>query len=185
MKTLIFVTQNKNKLEIANKLLPDFDIQNVDFEVPEIQSLDPKEIISYKLKYAYEKLQKPCYVIDDSLFFDCLNNFPGPFIKWYYDKTVGAEKTCKIANLFNEYGCRWVSILGYYDGKECHYFEEIVEGEIPTEPRGNNGFSWDPIFIPKGEKETFAEMSFEKKHTFTTSSKLYNRFREFLKSQKL
>lgn len=180
LQKLTFVTQNKGKLEVARKFLSDFEVETVEFDVPEIQSLDPKEIIEYKLEYAYKKLQGPCYVLDDSLYLDCLNGFPGPFIKWFYEKTVGPEKTCLIANLFNQYGAKWVSMLGYFDGIEIHYLEEIVEGTIPTSPRGTNGFSWDPIFIPNGETKTFAEMTFDEKHKFTTSGKLYGKLMELL-----
>ena len=70
MKKLVFVTQNQNKLSDAQKLLPDFEIEHIDFEVPEIQSLNPKEIVKHKLEYAYSKVQKPCFVMDASLFLD-------------------------------------------------------------------------------------------------------------------
>jgi non-canonical purine NTP pyrophosphatase (RdgB/HAM1 family) len=89
---LTFVTQNKHKVEDAKKLLQNFKIENIDFEIPEIQSLDSKEIVEYKLKFAYEKVGKPCFVMDASLFLDCLNGFPCPFIKWYFEKTIGTQK---------------------------------------------------------------------------------------------
>jgi XTP/dITP diphosphohydrolase len=180
MPSLTFVTKNLNKVDNAQKLLTGWDIDHVEFDVPEIQSLDPREVIEYKLQYAFERVGKPCFVMDDSLFFDCLNGFPGPFIKWYYEKTVGPEKTCKIANLFQEYGARWISSAGYFDGKNTTFFQEEVVGTIPTEPRGTNGFSWDPIFIPEGESITFAEMTFEQKHQHTATGKLLRRLGEFL-----
>ena len=92
MKKLTFVTQNQNKLADAQKLLPEFEIEHVDFDVPETQSLDPKEIIKQKLEYAYGKIQRPCFVMDASLSLDCLNGFPGPFIKWWFEKTVGRRR---------------------------------------------------------------------------------------------
>lgn len=180
MKTIVFVTQNLNKVEDAKKLLPEFEIEHIDFEVPEIQSLDPREITEYKIKYAYEKVQKPCFVMDASLFLDCLNKFPGPFIKWYFKYTVGAEKTCQIAKLFSQYGCRWTTVLAYYDGKETHYLEETVNGKIPEEPRGTNGYEWDVIFVPEGENRTFAEMTFEEKQSYAVTKKLMKRFEELL-----
>lgn len=180
MKNLVFVTQNKNKLADAQKLLPDFQIEHVDFEVPEIQSMDPKEIVVAKLRFAYELTQKPCFVMDASLFFDCLNGFPGPFIKWWFEKTVGDVKTCEIATLFNERGCQWTTVLGYFDGKETHFLEETVRGSIPNAPRGTNGYNWDTIFIPEGETRTFAEMTFEEKQSYAVTKKLLSRFQEML-----
>lgn len=178
---LTFVTQNLNKVTDAQKLMQSFQIEHIDFEVPEIQSLDPKEIVEHKLRYAYEKVGKPCFVMDASLFFDCLNGFPGPFIKWYFEKTVGAEKTCQIAELFKQFGCRWTTVLGYFDGKETHFLEETVHGTIPSEPRGTNGFHWDVIFIPEGDTRTFAEMTFEEKQSYAVTKKLLTRFAEHLK----
>lgn len=179
-KSLVFVTQNQNKVSDAKKLMSDFKIDHIDFEVPEIQSLDPKEIISYKIKYAYEITKKPCFVMDASLFLDCLNGFPGPFVKWYFSKTVGAEKTCHIANLFKQSGCKWTTYLGYFDGVDTHFFEETVLGNLPPEPIGTNGYDWDVIFIPEGETRTFAQMNFEEKQEYAVTKKLLKQFSDFL-----
>ncbi len=176
MANITFVTQNMNKVEDARKLLPSFNLKHIDFDVPEIQSLDTREIAKYKLEYAYEKVKEPCFVMDASLELDCLNGFPGPLVKWYYAKSVGAQKTCDIAKLFNEFGCKWTSILGYYDGIKSVFLEESVNGTIPTEPRGSNGYDWDVIFIPEGESRTFAQMSFEEKQTYAVTKKLLVRF---------
>lgn len=178
---LVFVTQNLNKVADAQKLMPGFEIDHIDFEVPEIQSMDPQEIVGYKIKFAYEKVQKPCFVMDASLFLDCLNGFPGPFIKWYYKNTVGAEKTCKIANLFQEPGCKWTTVLGYYDGQNTHFLEENVLGKVPSSPIGSNGYDWDVIFVPEGETRTFAQMTFEEKQQYAVTKKLLTRFEQLLK----
>jgi non-canonical purine NTP pyrophosphatase (RdgB/HAM1 family) len=180
MQTIVFVTQNLHKLEDAKRLLPEFAIEHVDFEIPEIQSMNPREIVEHKLKYAYEKVGVPCFVWDASLFMDCLNGFPGPFIKWYFEKTVGAEKTCSIANLFDQHGCQWTTVLGYFDGSATHFLEETVLGTIPAMPRGTNGFHWDTIFIPEGDSRTFAEMSFEEKQSYAVTSKLLTRLSQLL-----
>ncbi len=177
MKTLVFVTQNKNKIADAQKLLPEFVIEQVDFDVPEVQSLDSQEIIRHKLVYVYEKVQKPCFVMDASLGLDCLNGFPGPFIKWWFDKTVGEEKTCAIAKLFGETGCTWTSALGFFDGRGTHYLEETIRGTLPDAPRGTNGFHWDTIFIPDGETRTLAEMTFEEKQSYAPTKKLFERLK--------
>ena len=175
MKKLVFVTQNMNKLTDAQKLLPEFEIEQIDFEIPEIQSLDPNEIIEYKLECAYKKVGIPCFVMDTSLSLGCLDGFPGPFIKWWFEKTVGEEKTCRIANLFNEHGCVWTNVLGYYDGQDTHFLTETLNGTLPDVPRGTNGYCWDTIFIPEGATQTFAEMTFEEKQSYAPTKKLCNR----------
>ncbi len=180
MKKVVFVTQNTHKLSDAQKLLPEFEIEHVDFEVPEIQSLDPKEIVEHKLRYAYDHSKKPCFVMDASLFLDCLNGFPGPFIKWWFEKTVGEEKTAQIANLFNEHGCAWTTVMGYFDGTKTYFFEETVRGEIAEKPRGENGYHWDTLFIPEGETRTFAEMTFEEKQSYAVTKKLFEELKKVL-----
>lgn len=52
-----------NKLEDARKLLPSFNLKHIDFDVPEIQSLDSREIAKYKLEYAYEKVKESTYEV--------------------------------------------------------------------------------------------------------------------------
>lgn len=83
MQKITFVTKNLNKVADAKKLLPDFEIHHVNFDVAELQTLDTKEIISNKLQFAYKKVQEPCFVMDTALCFDCLNGLPGPFVKFW------------------------------------------------------------------------------------------------------
>lgn len=180
MKHLVFVTQNKHKLADAQRLLPECAIEHADFDVPEIQSLDPKEIISHKLSFAYGKIGTPCFVMDSSLSLDCLNGMPGPFIKWWFEHTVGEEKTCNIATLFGERGITWTNMLGYFDGRDTHYLEETLRGTLPEAPRGTDGYHWDTIFIPEGETETFAEMGFDRKQQYAPTKKLLQRLREIV-----
>ncbi len=141
MKTIVFVTQNKYKLEDARKLLPEFEIEHVDFDVPEIQSLDPKEIIAHKLSYAYGKIGKPCFVMDSSLSLACLNGMPGPFIKWWFEKTVGEEKTCAIATLFGERGVTWTNVLGYFDGSDTALSGRDTARDPAGSPARHTGLS--------------------------------------------
>lgn len=179
---LIFVTQNKNKLADAQKLMPEFEIDHVDFDVPEIQSLSIKEIAKSKIEIAFSRTNSPCFVMDAGLEIQCLGNFPGPLVKWFY-KTVGAEKICKIANTLGEKDCKWTTVLAYFDGENIHYFEESVNGTIPESPRGTNGYDWDVIFIPSEESRTFAEMTFDEKQQYAVTKKLLTTFGQFLKGE--
>ncbi len=179
MKKIVFVTQNKNKVIDLQKILPNFQVENIDFEIDEIQSMSPEKVIEHKLKQAYEKMQIPCFVQDTSLFIESLNGFPGPFIKFFYE-TIGAETICKILENQENRKAIWKSIIGIYDGENITYLEEKVEGEIAKKPKGENGYSWDSIFIPTGEGKTLAEMTFEEKHKYTPTIKLLERLKGFL-----
>lgn len=180
MKKLTFVTQNANKLRDAKMLLQNFEIHHVNFDCPEIQSMDPKEIIEAKLRYAYERVKEPCFVMDAGLYLDCVDGLPGPFVKFWLEKKSGIQKATKIARLVKQPGCKFRNALGFFDGKKIKYFEEVVEGKLPPGPRGKNGYHWDAIFIPKGEKRTFAEMTFEEKQKYAPQKKLFKRLSKFL-----
>ena len=181
MKKLVFVTQNKNKIDDAKKLLPDFEIEHVDFEIPEIQSLNAKEIIEHKLKSAHEKIKKPCFVMDASVYIHELNDFPGPLIKWFFE-SLGTEKLCEVTNHLKNSHCRWTNIIGYFDGKNEYFFEGTVNGKIVKSPVGDNGYAWDSIFIPDGSDKTFAQMTFEEKQSLAASKKVLDKFNTFLNS---
>jgi len=179
MKTITFVTQNKNKVADAQKLLPEFEIHHVDFEVPEIQSMSPEHIAEYKIKFAYEHAKEPCFVMDTAMFFDCLNSFPGPYIKDYYH-TVGPDLICTISHYLKNPQCHVTTVLAYFDGKKTIFFKETIPGSIPEKPRGNNGYAWDPIFIPQGATKTFGEMTFEEKHSYSVTKKLLRQFHDYV-----
>lgn len=136
MQAITFVTQNLNKVADAQKLLPNIHIQHVDFEVPEIQSLQLQDIVYYKIRYAYEKVQQPCFVMDTSLELRCLHNFPGPLIKRFWKK-VGAETICNITNHLGNRQCNWTTMLAYYDGQTTQYFQASLAGTLADKPRGD------------------------------------------------
>jgi non-canonical purine NTP pyrophosphatase (RdgB/HAM1 family) len=135
------------------------------------------EIIRHKLAYAYERAGKPCFVMDTSLALDCLDGFPGPFIKWWFEHTVGEGKTCAIGTFFGRRGLTWTTMLGYHDGVETHYLEETIRGALPDTPRGSGGYHWDTIFIPAGETRTLAEITFEEKQFIAPTRRLLERLR--------
>ena len=68
------------------------------------------------------------------------------------------------------------------DGKE-YLFEGICEGRIGETERGNNGFGYDPVFIPTGSSLTFAEMSMQKKNEFSHRKKAMEKLIGFLKNK--
>ncbi len=182
MQTITFVTQNLNKLSDTQKLLPNIHVQHINFDVPEIQSLQLQEIANYKIQYAYEKVQQPCFVMDTSLELRCLNNFPGPLIKWFFG-SVGAHTICQIAQTLHNNQCKRTTILAYYDGKQSTYFQESLTWTLPDTPRGDKWYDRDTIFIPPWDNRTLAEMSFEEKQSYAVTPKLLHRLVNFLQNQ--
>ena len=174
---LFFISGNAGKLKEAKNIL-NFEIEGLDIDLKEIQSLDPHEIIKNKLEEARKKFDGKFIVEDVSLNFECLNGLPGPLIKWFL-KSLGAEGLVKIVKTFGNNKATAKCIIGYFNEMRIEFFEGVVNGKI-VEPKGNNGFGWDPIFLPDGSNKTYAEMSDEEKNKVSHRRKAFERFREFI-----
>ncbi len=177
---LYLVTGNKDKLREAKQILGE-QIKNIDIDLEEIQELDSDKVSEHKAKLAYEKIKKPLITWENALYLNCLNDFPGPLIKWFW-KTVTLKKICELANLYNNHKIYTKTTLTYYDGKTLKHFYGILEGTIPKEPKGTNGFAWDPIFIPQGQTKTFAEMTPEEKNKISMHKIAFEMLKNYLKT---
>lgn len=155
---LKFITGNKVKFgEVAHGLAP-FKIEMADVELAEIQGLDPKEILQHKLNEAFRH-HKGQFIIDDSsVFFGCFDyKLPGPLIKWF-NATIGMNGIYNMCKKMGNFSAKAITYIAYAKSpKQILIFEGKLEGTI-TKPKGNYGFGYDQIFIPKGQKKTMAEM---------------------------
>ncbi len=173
-----FVSSNKKKWEEVCKIL-NYKINWVKVSIPEIQGLDLKKIIKEKIKYAYNLKKIPLVVEDVSLILEGFGNFPGPLIKWFL-KGAGREGIIKCCYGLKNFNAIALCGIGVYDGKKFNYFEGKIEGKISKKPKGDNGFGWDPLFIPKGYKKTFAEMEAEEKNKISHRKIAWEKFKNFL-----
>ncbi|MCS7097097.1 MAG: RdgB/HAM1 family non-canonical purine NTP pyrophosphatase [Candidatus Methanomethylicia archaeon] len=128
----------------------------------EIQALNLSEIASFAARKAFEHLRKPLIVEDDGLFIKTLNGFPGPFSSYVYS-TIGVNGILKLMNGVKDRECYFESAVAFCSEGICEVFIGRVYGFISEVARGQKGFGYDPIFIPKGENTTFAEISLEHK----------------------
>jgi len=174
---IYFITGNKNKFAEIKALIPNVSQLNID--LPEIQDIDSHAIIHAKLLEA-QKHHKGTFIVEDtSLSLDCLNGLPGPFIKWFL-RALGSEGIYELAKKYNNHKARAMAIIGYAEESgEIHFFEGIVHGTI-TRPVASSGFGWDPIFIPKGYKKSFAELSTEEKNAISHRRKAVEKLKAFL-----
>lgn len=177
MNKIFFITGNDNKYQEANALLPYLERLNID--LPEIQSLDPQEVIAEKLKIARTKTdQQPLIVEDTSLYLEGLNGFPGPLIKWML-QAVGDKGIYELTQNIKNRQAYAKTVIGYKSCEDIQYFEGVVDGQIVA-PYGNEGFGWDAIFTPDGLNETFAEMGNEFKPEFSMRSKAFQKLKDYL-----
>lgn len=177
---IIFLTGNKGKMDEALQIIP--DIEQKDIDLPEIQSIDAKVVIKNKLEEARKQLLGSLVVEDTSLYLEAINGLPGPLIKWFM-KTIGNEGLVKIAKTFGDDKATAKVVIGYIsENDEVNFFEGAINGKI-VEPRGENGFGWDPIFEPDGEEKTFAEMDLAEKNNISMRKIAFIKLREYLESR--
>jgi len=180
MELKYFATGNKNKLREVNEILG-MDLEQIDLELLEPQGIDVAEVVEEKARDAYEKCGKPVLVEDTGLEFIAWNGLPGALIKWFMD-SVDNKGILKMMAGEAERGIKAKTAVGFYDGQKCHVFVGEVEGEIPAEVRGQSGFGWDPLFIPKGYDESFAEMGSAEKNQISMRKLALEKLSNFLTS---
>src|SRR3989344_8485655 len=161
--SIYLITGNKGKLAEVQSILG--NVEALDIDLPEIQSLDAHEIIKAKLEEAQKHQTGEFIVEDTSLYFQVLKGLPGPLIKWFM-KTIGNEGLYKIAESFGNSSAEAKRIIVYSDAQgNISFFEGNIKGTIVS-PRGE-GFGWDPIFQPEGYPKTFGELPPEAKNSFS------------------
>lgn len=174
---LYFITSSKGKFTEAKAILP--EIEQLDVDLDEIQELDAHKIIAAKLSAAKTSQTGAFIVEDTSLYLEALNGLPGPLIKWFM-KTVGNEGLYKIAEAFGNFNAEAKTIIGYANETgEVEFFEGTFKGLI-VEPRGENGFGWDPIFQPEGYAKTLAELTSKEKNSFSMRRIAIEKLKEHL-----
>ena len=175
---LYFVTSNKNKVEEAKELLKDFEVEQLNIDLPEIQSLDGKEILLFKLKEALKHKKGNIIVEDSHLVINGMNGLPGPFIKWFKD-TTGVEGLYKLSKSFGGDATAKV-VVGYAkNSKEIFFFEGKIDGKIAS-PRGEPRFFWDTVFIPDGHKKRFSEMALDEKNRISHRKIAFEKLKKHL-----
>lgn len=182
VKTLTFITSNKKKLEEVIHILGvnfPYKIQALDLDLPELQG-ESEYIVSEKCRLASLKVDGPVLVEDTSLCFNALGGMPGPYIKWFQDK-IGLEGLNNLLMAYTDKRAVAKCIFAYKNGKSepIHIFTGKINGNI-VESRGELKFGWDPIFLPDGYSQTFAEMDSETKNEISHRYKALQLVKEFL-----
>lgn len=164
---LVFATHNLNKvIEVQDMLTSGIQLVGLDqlgfnTEIDE-DGLDLESNAIIKAMHIYGFFGKNCFADDTGLEVDALNGLPGV----YSARFAGDQKSDKdnidlllqkMKHKSNRKAQFRTIICLVIDGHK-QLFEGIIEGEITTEPKGNGGFGYDSVFIPKGFDITFAEM---------------------------
>lgn len=180
MKKIIFVTGNSWKYNEAQSILwKEICLEQVDIDLPEIQTTSVKEVIENKLKVGYEKIWLPIIVEDTWLEFEAWNWLPWALIKFFL-KSVWNEWLIKMLEMYKNKKAKVVCYVWYFDGNEKHFFCWEVEWSISDSVRWESWFQFDKIFIPKWGGKTYAELTFEEKNNISHRRKAFEKFKEHI-----
>jgi XTP/dITP diphosphohydrolase len=193
MIELVFATNNRHKLNELSKLAGDKfhllsleDINCFD-DIPETaDTLEGNAAI--KAQYIWEKFEINCFADDTGLEVDALNGQPGVYSARYagedQDSEANLSKVLKELRGNTNRKARFRTVICLiFEGNE-YFFEGIVNGNLLTERQGKEGFGYDPIFVPIGYDNTFAEMDMTVKNSISHRGIATEKLVAFLKSYK-
>lgn len=189
---LIFATHNLNKLVEIQSLIP----KNIELlsltdigchdEIPEtadtIEGNARQKALYVKENFGYDG-----FADDTGLEVEALNGKPGVFSARYAgeDKKDADNIKKLLKNLSGKTNrqARFKTVICLVWEEKEYFFEGICRGKIIEEKRGEEGFGYDPIFVPEGQEKTFAEMQLSEKNSFSHRGKAVEKLIAFLKKQ--
>ncbi len=193
LKKIIFATNNAHKLEEVRHYLKD------QFEILSLKDIGFNEDIdepyftlhenaSVKSQTIYNRFGLDCFADDTGLEVEALNGEPGVFSARYagpgctfQDNVVKLLREMK--DKTNRNACFRTVISLILNGQEYH-FEGKVDGHIAHETAGNEGFGYDPVFIPEGFSTSFAQMPLDQKNQISHRARAVAKLVDFLKQSK-
>jgi len=155
---ILFATSNKGKAQEAADILAKagISVRHFQFEYRELRSDSLEEIAEDAVMEAYRRCGKPVFVEDTGLFIDSLDGFPGTFSAWVQRK-LGNKGILKLMEGVEGRAARFETRIAYHDGVKVAVYAGTCKGMIAADARGKGGFGYDPIFVPEGHSQTFAE----------------------------
>lgn len=189
---LIFASNNKNKIREINNILGDSftllslaDIHMED-DIPEDEmTLEGNALC--KARSIFEATGMNVFADDTGLEVEALNGRPGVHSARFAgeDKNSDANiaKVLMLLDTEANRRARFRTVIALiFHGRE-YVFEGTVEGTILREKRGNGGFGYDPVFLPDGNNQTFAEMGLDEKNTISHRARAFEKLRLFLSKE--
>jgi XTP/dITP diphosphohydrolase len=179
---LIFASANHHKISEIQSLLPSSflllglkDIE-LNHDIPEPgQTIKENSFLkaNYVVNFLKEnnKPKTAVFADDSGLEVIALNNAPGVHSARYAGEPKNDEnnnqKLLSELKLITDRRARFVTVITLLIDNQIHYFEGEIKGTIAFEPKGNTGFGYDPLFIPRGYRSTFAELGSEVKNSIS------------------
>ena len=187
--TLIFATNNRNKVaEIQSLVGANFTIiplkeAGIEIDIPEPH--DQLEANAHeKAVTIFNLTQQNCFSEDTGLEIVALNGAPGVKSARYAGENSNAQANIdlvlsKMAGIENR-TAQFRTVICLIWENQTYYFEGVCKGQILSNMQGENGFGYDPIFVPDGATKSFANMTMDEKNTFSHRKKAVKQLFDFL-----
>lgn len=190
---LVFATNNRHKLaEVQSILGDDYTILGLhdiacDYDIPETETtLEGNALL--KARYVWENYKIPCFADDTGLEVEALDGAPGVYSARYAGEHKSSDDN--IVKLLSELSGKEnrkahfrTSIAYIREGREC-LFDGIINGQIIEERKGNTGFGYDPVFMPDGYTQTFAELGDDVKNDISHRALAIKKLQDFLAKER-
>lgn len=176
LQSIVFASNNKHKLEEVTDILKSrykvvslAEIGCFD-DIPETSdTLEGNALL--KARHVFEKFQMDCFADDTGLEVEALSGRPGVYSARYAGEGCSYEDNVKklLAEMegITNRRARFRTVIALIAGNQVRYFEGVINGFISTEKKGSSGFGYDPVFVPEGYSQTFAEMTAGLKNTIS------------------
>jgi XTP/dITP diphosphohydrolase len=187
---LVFATNNKHKLQEVRDIVGDrvevLSLGDIDChdDIPETaDTLQGNALI--KARHIYEKYGFDCFADDTGLEVEALGGAPGVYSARYAGEECNSEANMRklLESLTGKTNrnAQFRTVIALIIEGEERLFNGIVKGTIATEKKGDSGFGYDPVFVPEGHTESFAQMSSEMKNSMSHRFRATQQLGDFLK----
>ncbi len=187
---LIFATNNQNKINELQALLPkkikikslaELHLDHIKLE----ETGDTfQENALQKAKAIYLQKGIPTFAEDSGLVVNSLGGAPGIYSARYAGEDGNDEannkKLLESLEGVEDRSAYFIAVIALYDGEDVQYFEGRINGQIALAPKGESGFGYDPLFIPTGYENTFAELGFAEKNKISHRALALKKFCDFM-----
>lgn len=190
MRKLVFATNNRHKLEEVGDVLKDqlriLSLKEINCfdDIPETaDTLEGNALI--KATHVYDTYGYDCFADDTGLEVEALGGRPGVYSARFAGEDQNAarnmEKLLRELEGSTNRRARFRTVVALIEGGKVSYFEGKIEGQIIEQQRGSAGFGYDPVFVPDGYSQTFAELGSELKNKISHRALAVKELIEYLK----
>lgn len=187
LKELVIASHNKGKIAEFEHMLEPYGVKvysALELGLADVEETGTtfEENAKIKAVALSDACGKPCLADDSGLCVEALDGRPGVYSARYapnrnfdlaMDKLIGELKNANTDDWSAHFAC----VLALKEpGKNVKIFEGKIEGKIIDEKRGQNGFGFDPVFVPEGYDRTFAEMSADEKKEISHRGRAVKKF---------